>query len=344
MARTARTWLLKTLGLIVLVSVGHLVSAAAAADLPRLWAVTGKDHHGVLYLLPVTHNGLEAEYDDYFYKTIVPLAMGADVFFREGALLVPSEAPACPTPLADTVENRTILRQAYADTERAVYDLRPPLKKLDWMTDQDWKEVQEAEHWFAHDPTSKLTEYGLIVSMGTSLYNTQLQHPEILRSAGYTPRPEVANYLAHERWVKGIKKNESIDTPKDMVDAYCSVDSRRRGKYLQRELEKDDPAKFAPISKEALVRGNSDFSESIQKGVLVGEFDDSPDDEYNTHLVCDRNEKWFARMRQGLSSGVTVFYALGAAHILQPSLRNAKRCDGLLARFRKAGFIVTLVR
>lgn len=75
---------------------GGLVRAADAP--PRLWEVIGKNERGAagkFYILPVTHNGLDVEYDDYFYKVVVPIALKADVFLHENATLVPRDVPAC---------------------------------------------------------------------------------------------------------------------------------------------------------------------------------------------------------------------------------------------------------
>lgn len=344
MVRTAQSWFFKGLVLILLAYTARLSSAAAAGSIPRLWAVTEKGHQGALYLLPVTHYDVETEYDDYFYKTIVPIAMKTDVFFLEAAPVESSEVPACPTPLADTPKNREILRQAYSDTERALYDVTAPIqKKPAGLTDQDWADVQEVQHIPTRRATSKLTEYGLILSMAKSLNMAQAQHPEWKSKAGYLFNPDVARYLVRERMAKGIKTNRSIDTTNDVVAAYCNIDSARRGQYLQKELAEYDPTKFVPLSKEKLARLNTSFVHSIQTGVLSGDVEASPQDEYFRHLVCDRNETWLMRMRQDLASGSTTFYALGGAHIFQPGVQHANRCDGLLERLRKDGYTVTLV-
>lgn len=338
--------LVSKLVFLVLIMVGTGSSALAADTSPRLWEVIEKNEQGVtgkFYILPVTHNGLEVEYDDYFYNTVLPFALKADVFLHEKAALVPSEVPACPTPLADTTENRTILRQAYLDVERAAYDLRTPIPKYEWMSEQDWIEVQEIEHLHAHNPTSKLSEYGLVVSMEALLFNKQLQHPELFPKVDYKVSPDVADYIAHERWIKGKKKNESIDQSSDLYDIYCAIGPKQRARYLQQKIAESDPALFKPMSKATRELANAAFAESIQNGYLTGLLNDPPDDEYSSHAVCDRNEKWLAKMRQGLSDGIKL-YAVGGAHVLQPGVGNPNRCDGLLTRLRHAGYTVTLLK
>ena len=313
---------------------------------PRLWEVTGKSEQGMagkFYILPVTHNGLDVEYDEYFHKVVMPIALKADAFLQESATLSPREVPACAAPLAETDENRKILRQAYLDVERAAYDLRTPIPREEWMSDQDWSDVQEIEHRFAHDPTAKLTEYGLVVEMGTLLFNKQLHHPELFPKVDYTVSPDIADYIAHERWLKGIKKNESIDQSSDLYDIYCAIGPRQRGRYLQQKIAESDPALFKPMSKGTRELANAAYVESIRKGYLTGLLEDHADDEYSRHAVCDRNDKWIAKMRQGLNEGIR-FYALGGAHVLEPGLGNPTRCDGLLTRLRHEGYTVTLLR
>lgn len=332
--------------LLVLALVAGGNSARAANAPPRLWEVTGKSEEGIagkFYILPVTHNGLDVEYDEYFYKVVVPIALKADAFFHEDATLVPKEVPACADPLADTRENREILRQAYIDVERAAYDLRTPIPREKWMSEQDWREVQEIEHMLAHGPISKLTEYGLVVAMGTLLFNKQLHHPELFPKVDYSVRPDIADFIADQRWKNGKKKNESIDKSTDFYDIYCAIGPQKRGQYLRQKIAESDPAVFKPMSREKREYYSQALVESVQKGYLTDPFDDHPNDDYSRHAVCDRNDKWLIKMRQGMSDGIR-FYALGGAHVLQPGPSNPNRCDGLLTRLRHAGYIVTLLR
>lgn len=322
---------------------GGWVRAADAP--PRLWEITGKNEQGVagkFYILPVTHNGLDVEYDDYFYKTVLPTALQVDVLLQESAIILPSEMPACPRPLVDTAENREIIRQAFIDTERAEYDRGPHFSRTEVMTEQDWVEVQQAERWFAHDTVSKLTEYGLIASMGESLHNFLSKNPDMAGKVSYRPRPDVADYLQHQRWMKGAKSNESIDLSRDLAAAYCSIEPAARGRYLQREIGRFDPLKFKPMSSEIRQRSNVGFIESIKNAAISEIFTVAQTDEYDRHIVCDRNEKWLKKMRDAIGIGVR-FYAVGMAHVLQPSARDQQRCDGLLKRLREEGFSVKLV-
>lgn len=333
----------KMMLLIMFEIVGVGVAAYASEAPPRLWEVTGENKLGVrgkFYILPVTHNGLDVEYDDYFYKTVVPTALQADVLLQESAVIHPSEMPACPRPLADTAENREILRQAFIDTERAEYDRGPHFSRTEVMTEQDWVAVQQAERWFAHDTVSKLTEYGLIASMGESLHNFLSQNPDMARKVSYQPRPEVADYLQHQRWIKGIKSNEPIDLSLDLAAAYCNIEPATRGRFLKREIGRSDPLKFKPMSSEIRQKGNVGFIASLKNAALSDMFADAQTDEYDTHIICDRNEKWLRKMRNALGIDVR-FYAVGMAHVLQPSARDRRRCDGLLKRFREEGFSVS---
>src|SRR5438128_832681 len=96
-------------------------AVAAASDHARLWKVTGPKNDGTtatFFILPVTHNGLEVEYDEYFTKTVLPIAMKADTYLSERSSMLPSEAPACANPLENTSENRDILSKARADVAK----------------------------------------------------------------------------------------------------------------------------------------------------------------------------------------------------------------------------------
>lgn len=343
MIRTARTWLWKALCLIL---ASGFCALALAEEVPRLWEVKGKNKLGIegkFYILPVTHNGLDVEYDGYFSKTILPVALKSDVFLQESAILVPSEMPSCPQPLPDTAENREILRQAYIDVERAEYDRRPRLTRMAGLTDQDWKEVQEAEHWFAHDPVSKLTEYGLIVAMGEILHDFLEHHQELSQTVTYKPRSDIADYIQHQRWIRGIKSNEPIERGTDLAEAYCGISPARRAQYLQREISRADPLKFTPMSAEKRATFSAAFVESIKKMTLSNRLADVDNDEFSEHFVCDRNEKWLAKMRDAIGTDVR-FYAVGMGHVMQRPKSDHTRCDGLLKRLRDEGFTVTLLK
>jgi hypothetical protein len=321
-------------------------SVGAAVAPPRLWEVTGKNDQGVtgkFYILPVTHNGLEVEHDDYFYKTVVPIAMKADLFLHEASGMLPDDAPACPVPLADTKENRDILEKAHADVERAMFDIIPSAT-MPGDSEEDRLQLDESSRIFAHSLTRDLSEYGLIISMGAYLSANQKSYPERLpkADAGYLSRPEIAQYIAYHRQQDERKANASIDEKYDIVDAYCNI-GKERPRYLQRWLALHDPTKFAYPSKDELVRMDAGFVAAVQEGHLNGLFVDAMHGYGDAAIVCDRNNKWLARMVQNFGAG-TRFYALGMAHVLQPAPNDTQRCDGLLLRLQKAGFTVSLVK
>jgi uncharacterized protein YbaP (TraB family) len=321
-----------------------VTAAASAGGIPRLWEVkeSGPGATGRFYILAVTHNALDTEYDDYLAQIVIPVAMKADVFFREASGMVPNAYPPCPTPLADTEENRQILRTVRHEVERAGVDF---FRGAQWVPDlsaQEAAEVEEALRTMAHDKAAELSEYGLIAQMTSYFDNTLARHPELWPN-WLKPRPQVADYLAEQRIRKKIKANESIDANLDIFHAYCGVSSARRAHYLLRLVTENDPAKFKSVTKQDRARFDADFTESLQRGFLVGTLADAASDEYKTHLVCDRNDKWMATMRRAPGSGIH-FYALGVAHVLQPGPDSPSRCDGLLARLRQEGFSVTLLK
>jgi hypothetical protein len=320
-------------------------SFAIAGDTPRLWEIKGKNSHdieGKFYILAVTHNGLDAEYDDYLVRTVVPIAAKADVFFHEAGGVVPSAYPPCPVPLANTEENRQILRAVRDEVEDAHYNFSGAVNGIPGLSEHDAAEVQEALHTMAHDEAAALSEYGLIAAMESLLGSTLAQHPELWPKWSKR-RPQIANYLANQRIARQIKANKSIDADLDIFYAYCNVDGARRGRHLLRLVAENDPAKFKPITEQERARIDAAFDESLRRGSLIGTLTDASANEYSTHLVCDRNDKWMETMRKGLGTG-THFYALGVAHVLQPGPNNSHRCDGLLAKLRHEGFSVTLLK
>lgn len=338
--------LLAVLGL--LGALAEHCSLAVADDLPRLWEVSAGNEGGVkgrFFILPVTHNGLAVEYDTYFYKTVVPIAMRADVFLYEGSHIFPSEAPACETALSDTVENREILRQAFADVERASFDFRGPAPDPGGLSEQDRIDLLQMSHQVAHDSVKNLTEYGLITAMDMYLTSTQLQHPKKFpkENIGYPSMPIVAPYLKqHRKKFNADSRSESIDEKFDILQAYCHMGDLR-ARYLQRQIEWRDPAKFKVPTTQEIARFNAGFVDSIRKGYMSEILSSFPtlDAEFNEKIICERNEKWLMRMRMNIGNG-TRFYAVGMSHVIQPPPSLA-RCDGLLVRLRNEGFALKLV-
>lgn len=323
--------------------ISGLVGATDAP--PRLWEISGKSDEGVtgkFYILPVTHNGLAVEHDDYFYKIVVPIAMKADFFLLEASAMLPAEAPVCPVPIPDTKEKIDILKKAHADVERAMLALMPPPPNLPGLTDQDRRNLREASRIFAHSVTHSLSEYGLLAAMTSYLTSTQLQHPESLPGIDpdYASRPEIGNYLRSQRHKIGRKESASIDEKYDIFDAFCNMGPLRIH-YLQQQLALLDPAKFSYPSNAVIARANTAFVDSIRTGHL-SEFLPWQQGVYDRQIVCERNERWLARMRKNIAGGVR-FYALGMSHVLQPSRKDPTRCDGLLRRLQDEGFTVTLV-
>ncbi|HEU4775397.1 MAG TPA: hypothetical protein VFS95_01145 [Telluria sp.] len=332
--------------LFVLAIVGPGRSALAVDAPPRLWEVTGKSEQGQadkFYILPVTHNGFAAEHDGYFYNIVVPIAMSADLFLSEASSMLPADAPACTVPLRNTKENRAILENAHTSVERAQFDLFPAAVEMPGITEQDRLEIGQALHFSAHALTKNLSEYGLLIAMQVFLTTTQLNHPDRLPrgDADYMSRPDIADYLRYKRQELGKRANISVDEPNDLLNAYCNM-GESRIRYLQRKLFLLDPTNFAYPLRDEIARQEAGYRKAIQEGQLNELIADAMDG-YGNQFVCERNDKWFIKMRQGLAKGIK-FYALGIAHVLQPAPENASRCDGLLTRLHHAGYSVKLLR
>jgi hypothetical protein len=317
-----------------------------ATDIPRLWEVTGKNSKGILgkfYILPVTHNGFAIEHDRYFYKTVVPIALSSDYFLYERSRLLPSSAPNCSIPLPDTAENGNILKQAYADVERALFDLFPGPPQNFGLTERDREGSRIAAQVAAHEIARNLSEYGLLLMMQGLLHQTQRDHPERLPSPDpdYVSRPDIASYLAHIRQDNKKNESQSIDENSDLLEAYCNL-GEVRARYLQLRLSLLDPTKFKYPKEDELKQYETAIAESFQRRELFVNLASEPP-EFDYTFVCERNNKWLARMQDQLGNGVR-FYALGMGHVFQPSPNNRGRCDGILKRLKDAGFTVTLVQ
>jgi hypothetical protein len=322
-------------------------SALSAGAPPRLWEVTGINAQGVsgqFYILPITHNGLAVEHDDYFYQKVLPIAMDADVLLSERATMFADSAPACQTPLADTRRNRRVLAEARAAVEKASYDFAGPAPVPDGASEQDRRDIDEAMHIMARMEAEKLSEYGLLLQMQTYLTSTQLQYPERIPrgGGGYGSRPEISRFLEHQRAI-AKKANASIDENNDLYEMYCSM-GEKRAKYLQQRINWYAPTHFVPPSEAQIARFSAGFAESMKSGresALFAKFP-SLSSEFDQQVVCDRNDKWVKRMMASLGTDVR-FYAVGLMHVIE-SAPNHYRCDRLLVRLRKEGLTVRLVR
>ncbi|MFZ6757882.1 hypothetical protein ACO0K9_11795 [Undibacterium sp. Ji50W] len=321
---------------------------AFAADVPRLWEISGTNQTGVsgkFYILPVTHNGLDVEYDHYLQRTIMPLALKADVFSHEAALLISFKMPACPVPLSDTPDNRQRLQALRDRVTRADAAMTMPTDEQADATaarlelnEQQKRELHQANLYFVKSRVENLSEYGLHAAMIEKFSEILRKNPELKRQLGIdrTARSQIASFIALER---KEKTNASIENATEMLEAYCNMGDARL-QFLEKYVTAYDPFNFKPMSDERIAHSNKEFSDSVSTGFLTPLWE-GDSKESDREIICGRNKNWIRTIKQNLGEGVQ-FYALGLSHVFQ-SKANPERCDGLLEVFRKEGYSVKLL-
>lgn len=291
-------------------------SFAAAADgplPPRLWEATRARTGGppqVLYLLGVTHPGYPAERDAYLSEVVLPRARTAARLLYEGA--GPAEPywsrPACDTPLG------TAAARDAADA------LRDRAARLLAARD-DAPDALEA----ARRRVAPLSELGLAALVGLVERDGD---PGV--DSGFVP---VVDVLRREHRFAAI---EDVDRPGEMDRGYCALGDERVALLAQWTAA---PARSREMPSAADVSAlQDDLRETLERGRPAGRWaQDSAT--FDERLVCGRNARWLARMREDTSTAPAL-YALGLAHLLP--VRDG-RCGGLLADLRAAGYEVTRV-
>ncbi|WP_445234013.1 hypothetical protein [Duganella rhizosphaerae] len=281
-------------------------TSAEAYSSPRLWEVINKKPDGtiqVFHVLGVTHNGLNSEYDSYFYEKVIPVFKIASSYSFESAALAPELVPACPSPLAETPRNTLLLGRARALVSDAYYAKLSSTGLPDAVNDDDKAAIRASQRIFASQLSQNLSEYGLLIALKARRAMLKREQPAPHRSA-------VADYLFLNR---GNIAVESIDTPTEMLDAYCGQNSARVFSFsdeleLLEEIDKDDASESEAISSERY------FLKSLERGALVPELEHGSK-EYWDNYVCKRNGNWVKRITEDNNLDGK-FFALGLAHLL----------------------------
>ncbi len=281
-------------------------SSAEAYGSPRLWEVINKKSDGtiqVFHILGVTHNGLNSEYESYFYEKVIPVFKIARSYSSESAALAPELVPACPSPLAETPRNTLLLSRARALVSAAYYAKLSSAGLSDAINDDDKAAIRTSQQIFASQLSQNLSEYGLLIALRERRAMLKREQPARHRSA-------VADYLFLNR---GNIAVESIDTPAEMIDAYCGQNSARSNSFSDElesleEIDKYDTPESEVISSERY------FRESLARGALVPELKHGGK-EYWDNYVCKRNGNWVKRITEDNNLDGK-FFALGLAHLL----------------------------
>ena len=307
---------------------------------PRLWEVDGKGVNGQdihFYVLGVTHSGLDAEYDPYFFKRVVPIFKQADVLSYENAVLNATQIPGCAEPLARTSENVEMLASARK---------KVALLYADWLGRHEVggsKLDSEILKTISSKYAEGLSEYGLIVSLST-LQNSMIDRNNSDKSKK-SDRVPVSNYLVSQK--NGIEV-ASIDEPTDIVEAYCSQAKNRPQMF---KLAFDGSSTPTEANNSLLAadkefernksKFDDDFVATLRNGSPSGSLRNT-NFETEKGYVCGRNKKWLSQMLR-LPVGRIYFYALGIAH-LYPSTAGNDDCPGLLKLLQESGLRVMPVR
>jgi hypothetical protein len=311
---------------------------------PRMWEVLSKTPSGTtekFYILGISHNGLDVEYDDYLYKKVVPAFMQADVFSAELAG-IQATFRACPIPWPKTKENSELLQTARDRLKMLMIESA----RRSWPAGTPFNH-SELEAGFT-GTVNMMAEYDLMAQIRGYEMTLQLYpHSANEKSLGREP---VSKYLFN---LKANIPVESVDTAEEMFSAYCKRTETRPEYFRQfiQDMEvnpyylrwsifspKLDPAR--PVTQDDIDKANSDFSVSIKLVKMSGQFAYKNAEEERV-LLCDRTAAWLPKMISNMKKG-TYFYALGFAHLV-PSSAGNDHCNGLLDDLKANGLIVNPV-
>jgi len=196
-----------------------------AQSIPRLWKVTQTTDDGKprqFHILAITHNGLDAEYDQYYEQTVVPVFKNATALFWEAAALNASTIPECPKPLAATRENARLIasaRQLVVNESMAHY-LRTVLPSD--VNEEEREAIRMSQEIFAMHQAERLSEYGLLIGLQVQFQRSYASE------ADQSERMAIPYTLLQLR--PGINR-VSVDTVDEMIAAYCNLDTDRAREF-----------------------------------------------------------------------------------------------------------------
>lgn len=334
---------------------------AKSTGVSRMWEVSGKNKDGKtlhFYLLGVTHNGLDIEYDDYFFKSVLPVFHQAGFFSHEAADWNASQAPACREPMPATENNLKMIAKARERVMRLRLEALHSMPKATFpLVDKDEQDEINSVIDFSYASLAKseadaYSELGLIWAMRHFFYDRAILEG---RSAGARKTDAVpdsspgvrCSIFSGDQVVDSLMRCRpsmeirSIDSTQDIVDAYCSIPGTARANMFQRNLNEWEYASQERLPEVLKMRheGETGLVQSLLQGKIMPPFLSDIDD-YSA-WVCTRNEKWLEKMLSA-QDGKTGFYALGIAHLLPRSDGQAP-CADLLTMLRNRDMSVRLV-
>ena len=320
---------LKTLiHFLMMISMAMASSVSAAVELPRMWVAVKPGGGPTIYLLGITHLGVDAEYDTYLDRRILPAARRASRFYLEGvapARQVGSE-PACDEPLTDP-EAVALESKARAQLEELEFDnfrsLRDHGTAFTKAPDVQLRAMARSD---AHD----LSELGLMGAFGIYGKSQQLPGPVARGSVVDTLLKTFKSYQVHD-----------IDEEGAFAKAYCGMGPSRIRYFYSQTLGRD--LAEVPDSARQLVdmmdTVNRDFIDTIKQhkasGSLVSPM------EWDVSMTCARNAQWIRKL-DSQAPGSTLFVAVGVVHIF-PIVNSPVPCHGILKNLGDQGYSVRLV-
>jgi TraB/PrgY/gumN family len=318
--------------------------AGYAQTPPRLWEadIVGRDGAATkIYLLGITHQGINAEYDDYFFNVVLPAAKKSDALSYEGANpTVPMLSfPACLTDLKNPASKAKI-----DDVRRIVrrLDLKMKLQEQSAIKKMGGRAMNDAQvkSWSKLE-TDQLSEFGLIFAMNiVAAYfqpppKANVMHPDRLKATQLSVPFELAR-------LNPSIPTFDVDLPMAAWQSYCDIGEPRikffesRTNAAKAKLKGTLPSLAEIQSMDSLTL---EFTNTVLTGRRTGSLAYFP--EQDESVICRRNREWIKKISEP-SNRKTTFYALGIFHFF-PIEHQYAHCDGLLADLRKQGMTVKLV-
>jgi hypothetical protein len=305
------------------------IPVQASAERPRLWKISRPAAPAMspAYILGISHQGYDDEYDAYFFDKVLPVFDTAAGLSFEYADLKKFQNVECPAPLAESAANQNMMRIARKLVrDRFENYLNTRIQNWNDVGDAKTQAMVRAAHADAASRyATSLSEYGVMMAIG--------DHP--LNAAPRLGRPGVASFLRARRPAMVF---DSIDEDKDMFDAYCGAGQDRP---LLLQIQLVAASDLEDVRNRGRQRAAEEFRRSLEQGVFARS-DVELSQQGARSLLCERNQKWLGKIKNAMEQKPT-FFALGLAHLMPAAAKNVP-CDDLLSALRREGMLVDLIR
>ncbi|MDE2070491.1 MAG: TraB/GumN family protein [Gammaproteobacteria bacterium] len=147
-----------------------------------------------------------------------------------------------------------------------------------------------------------------------------------LQQAAFNPSYGLDHHFANEAQMSG-KPVIGLETAHQQLDMLTRLPTRVQQAMLLQSLQQ---AQHFQLEVHALIRAWQNGDVAGMQRIMQHDFANYP--LAYRRLIVDRNRAWFPRLERLARSGRVYFVVVGAMHLIGP--------DGLLARFRRAGYRV----